>query len=73
MATNKNKPGERYDNIVLLEDTHKRVNGSGGVIWLCKCDCGRTFERSMASIKYSIKYGHTVSCGCMQKRRKDND
>ena len=69
MATSKNKVGDRFDNIVLVEDTGKRTKTSGGVIWKCKCDCGRTFERSIASIKYSIKYGHTVSCGCAQKRK----
>lgn len=31
---------------------------------LYKCSCGNTFTIS----KYAIKFGHTKSCGCLQKR-----
>ena len=36
----------------------------GHAMWLCKCDCGKTFVTNGAS----LRNGHTKSCGCLQRK-----
>lgn len=46
--------------------TATKPNGktkSGKTLWLCKCDCGNLFTADY----YSLKSGHTKSCGCLQR------
>lgn len=52
--------GQRFDRLVVLEKTHKRIER--GVVWLCRCDCGNTKE----STSNRLRRGHTRSCGCLQ-------
>ena len=47
--------GKRFGNLVVIE----RVGGQkNGVVWLCKCDCGKTKEISKCNLI------STKTCGC---------
>lgn len=41
---------------------------SGGVKWLCNCDCGKTVEVAQAN----LKSGNTKSCGCGRRKKKSH-
>ncbi len=41
-------------------------NGRNRTYWLCKCDCGEFKEIGA----YSLKYGRSKSCGCLQKETR---
>ena len=57
--------GMRFGRLTALEPTERR-NPNGGVIWRCKCDCGKeTFQT--ASV---LRNGGVLSCGC---KRHEND
>ena len=43
--------GDRYDKLLIIEDTGKRK--STGKVWLCKCDCGNLCERTSRSLRLS--------------------
>ena len=47
----------RFGKLLVVEETSSR---KGKSIWLCKCDCGNLTEVD----SYSLKSGHTTSCGC---------
>lgn len=59
MAIASKLDGMRFSKLVVL----KRVenNSRGNTQWLCKCDCGNTTIVD----GYSLKRGHTKSCGCL--------
>ena len=52
----------RFGRLVAVEPTNKR-NISGSVIWLTKCDCGKTSYVSTSS----LVVGHAASCGCLKR------
>ena len=52
--------GMRFGKLVALEQTDERKY-SGGVVWVCKCDCGNICK---ASIK-QLQAGYRKSCGCL--------
>lgn len=56
-ANKKDLTGQRFGQLTVLYDTHKRSNHR--VIWKCKCDCGKEVER----VSDSLIQGHTFSCG----------
>lgn len=57
--------GKRFGRLTAIEPTEKRST-NGGVIWRCKCDCGKeTFQ--IASV---LCNGSVTSCGC---KLKEND
>lgn len=57
--------GKKFRNLLVQDINH--INARGFVMWNCLCDCGnRIIVRSSA-----LKYGHTVSCGCLQSRKTD--
>lgn len=56
-ANKKDLTGQRFGQLTVLYDTHKRSNHR--VIWMCKCDCGKMVER----ISDSLLRGQTFSCG----------
>lgn len=49
----------RFGSLVAVRPTEKRTS-SRGVVWLCKCDCGKYTEVS----RNSLRSGNTKSCGC---------
>lgn len=54
--------GERYGKLVAICATTERTK-NGGVIWLFKCDCGK----SKCIPANSVKSGLVKSCGCITK------
>ncbi len=55
----KNILHQRFGSLVAMMPTDKR-DSSGGMIWLCQCDCGNSKEVSSSN----LRTGHTSSCGC---------
>ena len=60
-ALRKDLTGQRYGNLVAIEDT-RRSNISGNAIWKCQCDCGSVCEVDSNNL-ISL---HTTSCGCIK-------
>lgn len=57
--------GARFGRLVLLLETRKvRRNGTIKA-FECACDCGNTIVVDI----YNLAYGHTRSCGCLQRER----
>lgn len=54
--------GQRFGRLVALEPTEVRDH-KGGVVWLCRCDCGSLVERPYDSLAHS----GVRSCGCLQR------
>lgn len=54
--------GQRFGSWTVIKKTNKRA--SGGVVWLCKCDCG-TIREVYGS---NLVSGKTKSCGCCGKK-----
>ncbi len=52
--------GQRFGRIVAQSSTDRRVNGS--VVWVCKCDCGATFERRSSVLLSPRKSGYPQFC-----------
>jgi len=60
----KDRVGQRYGKLVIVE---KSKNGKhGNTMWLCRCDCGN--ETTVRSS--SLTGGDTKSCGCQKGNRK---
>ena len=55
--------GQRFSHLTALEPTEKR-NGSGSVIWKCRCDCGRLAYVSENELLHTGQ----KSCGCEKQR-----
>ena len=53
--------GKRFGRLTAIKDT-KKIKGSC-VVWLCKCECGRSIE----VISASLLSGNTKSCGCLAR------
>jgi hypothetical protein len=60
--------GLRFGRLVVLEITNERRNGC--VMWLAKCDCGKTCLVNGATLRYK----DAISCGCfmLEKVRQTN-
>jgi hypothetical protein len=56
----KDRVGERYGRLVVLELSHK--GKSGHYYWKCQCDCGNVVVVSGSH----LGSGHTQSCGCLK-------
>ena len=58
MGAKEDLTGRKFGRLTVISETAERKHG--GVVWLCKCDCGNyTRVRSQ-----SLKRGDTRSCGC---------
>ena len=62
----KNKVGERYGKLVVLEKTEKR-DKHGYCMYICRCDCGTIKEISSAVLTPS----GLKSCGCLLAEAKE--
>ncbi len=51
--------GNRYGLLTVIGDSGART-GNGGVIWLCRCDCGQIIAVSSDSLRFNHKH----HCGC---------
>ena len=56
----KDLTGQRFNKLVVIEDSGKRC--CGNVIWKCKCDCGNECEVSGNKL-----LSGQISCGCALK------
>jgi hypothetical protein len=54
--------GQRFGRLVVTEYTDERYNG--GVVWICRCDCGSRIRLTAANFKSGTK-----SCGCLGNRQ----
>jgi hypothetical protein len=54
----KDRTGFRYGRLTVIRFSEERK--SGGVCWVCECDCGKEIIVSANS----LATGNTVSCGC---------
>lgn len=53
---------QKFGRLLVLWDSKKRTK-CGHIVWLCKCSCGKQVK----VISGNLRYGHTRSCGCLQK------
>ena len=52
----KDRTGERHGLLTVI----RRVTSAPGIVWLCRCDCGRWPEFT------SEQLHHRRSCGCLK-------
>lgn len=59
--------GQKFNHLLVLEDTGKRYKSGNGtsVIWKCLCDCGNICEVTSSHLISN----HTCSCGCKKRSR----
>jgi len=55
--------GQKFGRLTVLEYSHN--NKHGQTMWKCKCDCGN----EIIIQGYSLKSGHSKSCGCYNVER----
>ena len=58
--------GVPESKLTVIEQTEDYVSPSGQreARWLCQCSCG---SNPVAIRQNALKYGRTLSCGCIQK------
>lgn len=56
--------GKKFNELEVLECVGKRETSRNKYYWLCRCSCGEYLEVRGDS----LVYGHTRSCGCLQKK-----
>ena len=61
MAKFKNRIGDRYGRLTVVEYAGKDHRGKH--LWLCKCDCGNT----KVVVSDNLSSGKSKSCGCLLK------
>lgn len=43
---------------------------SNGAVWVCRCECGNSIEKSSSKLKMAKNRGHkNISCGCMKSNQ----
>lgn len=52
--------GQRFGMLTPISPTEQR-DGSGSVIWLCRCDCGKEVHAAASQMTNGLK----KSCGCL--------
>ena len=55
--------GKRFRKLIVVAKSNKRST-SGGILWKCRCDCGKICFASTGS----LRYGDSRSCGCLIKQ-----
>lgn len=60
-----NPIGQTFDRLTVLEEI---VDEKGARKFRCRCQCNKVVTVS----KYSVLYGHTRSCGCYRRHRREN-
>lgn len=59
MMPKKNLIGQRFEKLLVLRETEKRIDGK--VVWECQCDCGNICYVPTSR----LTSGNTRSCGCL--------
>ena len=62
----KDLTGKRFGRLTVLHITDRRTS-YGGILWLCRCDCGKHIEAGEGG----LVHGSTVSCGCRQREAQE--
>jgi hypothetical protein len=57
--------GQRFNRLLVVSDAGR---ANGGVLWLCKCGCGKETTVSATA----LKSGNTKSCGCLFAEHKSH-
>lgn len=57
----RNLTGQRFGKLTVLEKSKERA--TNGIIWICKCDCGKYKKISTHNLTANLK--STKSCGCL--------
>lgn len=60
--------GQRFGRLLVMGAGSRRTK-SGGMYWICRCDCGVVKEVSAQA----LRLGSTVSCGCYNKEYLENN
>ena len=58
--------GQKFGRLTVIRRNYPNRNKKPQ--WLCRCDCGK--EKIIDGV--SIRTGHTLSCGCLQKETIEN-
>lgn len=64
MAKFKDLANQRFGRLIVLYSTGERAKNEQ-IVWLCRCDCGNLIKTR----NFNLVYGHTQSCGCLQRER----
>ena len=52
--------GSKFNKLTVVE--RAKINKDGNAVWVCMCDCGKTYEET----GYNLTSGHVKSCGCLK-------
>lgn len=58
--------GKRFGKLVAIKPTEQR-DKNGGILWECKCDCGRTHYATPGN----LNSGGLLSCGCLLSKGEE--
>lgn len=59
---------QRFGELVVVRAVDRSRKG---ILWLCRCDCGRVALRSTSALRRSVKLGHTPTClRCFSELRR---
>lgn len=61
MTAKKDVTGNKYGRLTVIKDSGKRKKTH--ILWECVCECGNIILKD----SYSLRTGHTKSCGCYRK------
>lgn len=56
-----NMIGKKFGKLTIIAERKER-NRHGQLVYKCQCDCGNVIN----AIGFSLRYGHTKSCGCLK-------
>jgi len=61
--------GKRFHKLTVLYRSTNKPKKTKEIPWVCRCTCGTTKEVS----GYSLRTGHTKSCGCLRSEVNINN
>jgi hypothetical protein len=66
-ANFKNRTGQRYGRLVVLEEATPPANARPYIsYWLCRCDCGAVVTKNVTLLRPNKS---NISCGCLRKEQ----
>lgn len=71
-----NYVGKKFGHLTVIKQVEDYIKPSGkrDPKFLCRCDCNDTNSNYVEVDLYSLKSGHSTSCGCVGKKQlKNND
>lgn len=63
--------GERYGQLVVIEQakSHRQPNGRTVTRWLCQCDCGNKTVVATGNLRYNKQQSCSFTCGFSKYRK----